>query len=96
MYLGVALTVCHLLDCIVLHVFDALSGRELSDGQAFQHKTEIECVCISQGGSTQYQQQQQHQQQQQQRLLAFTDKNHDLYIGLAREKSDPVLLGQFE
>ena len=66
----------------VLRVFDALSGREVSDGQQlFQHKTEIEWVCISQCGL------------QNQRLLAFIDKNSDLYLSLIREKGHPVLLG---
>ena len=59
-----------------------MSGRELGDGQVFQHKNEIDWICLSQCGN------------QQQRLLAIMDKNHDLYITLIRDRSKPVLLGQ--
>ncbi len=58
-----------------------MSGRELGDGQVFQHKNGIDWICLSQCGN------------QQQRLLAFMDKNHDLYITLIRDRGNPVLLG---
>ena len=64
-----------------LHVFDALSGRELNEGRLFQHKNEIDWVCISQSGS--------HSQ----RVLAFIDKNCDLYLSSIREGGNAVLLG---
>lgn len=64
-----------------LHVFDAVNGRELNEGQLIQHKTDVESVCLSQFGNPQ------------QRLLAFLDKNHDLYISFVRERGVSVLLG---
>lgn len=51
--------------------FDALSGRELSD--PLHHKLEVDQLDLSRSGT--------------QRLLAFTDKNHDLFVIQARERT---------
>ena len=59
-----------------------MSGRELNEGQLIQHKTDVESVCLSQFGNPQ------------QRLLAFLDKNHDLYISFVRERGVSVLLSE--
>ena len=54
-----------------IYFFDALSGRELSD--PLRHKLEVDQLDLSRSGT--------------QRLLAFTDKNHDLFVVQVRERT---------
>ena len=54
-----------------IYFFDALSGRELSE--SLHHKLEVDQLHLSRSGT--------------QRLLAFTDKNHDLFVVQARDRT---------
>lgn len=74
---------------IVIHIYDALSGRELNSGtsdEIFQHKHDIERLELSQSNNSQ-------------RYLAFTDKNHDLFVIPARDrlasKTPPISIGMW-
>ena len=55
-----------------VHVFDALTGKELGEGKPLVHKTEVVGVALSQCGLPT------------ERLLALLDKNNDLYITTVR------------
>ena len=55
-----------------IHVFDALTGREIRESGAFRHQLDVVSLSLSHCGPSA------------QRLLAFTDKNHDLYITSVR------------
>lgn len=91
MYICVCVCIQHFLSCIKyrqcdiyiylcvgvvfifvdIYFFDALSGRELSD--PLRHKLEVDQLDLSRSGT--------------QRLLAFTDKNHDLFVVQVRERT---------
>ena len=55
-----------------IHVFDALTGREIHDSGAFRHQLDVVSLALSHAGLSN------------QRLLAFIDKNHDLYVTSVR------------
>ncbi|MGJ8945890.1 hypothetical protein AB9K17_23655, partial [Salmonella enterica subsp. enterica serovar Kentucky] len=55
-----------------IHVFEALTGREIRESGAFRHHLDVVSLTLSNAGLSNH------------RLLAFTDKNHDLYITSVR------------
>ncbi len=61
-----------MLSAVGVHVFDALTGKELGEGKPLVHKTEVVGVALSQCGAPT------------DRLLALLDKNNDLYITTVR------------
>ena len=66
-----------------IHVFEALTGREIRDSGAFRHQLDVVSLALSNVGLSNN------------RLLAFTDKNHDLYITSVRgpQAFKPVRIG---
>ncbi|KAL5476125.1 hypothetical protein EMCRGX_G026033 [Ephydatia muelleri] len=67
-----------------VHIYDALTGKERTD-RTVKHQTEVTSLALSNVGTMA------------ERLLAFMDKNHDLYLTLAHTGSQystsPICLG---
>lgn len=66
----------------VVHLFDALTGKEIEDGQPLVHHNDITSVSLSQAGPTHG------------RLLALLDKNNDIYISSIHGSRDLFPLGK--
>ena len=69
--------------CIGIHIFEALTGREIRESGAFRHQLDVVSLALSNAGLSNH------------RLLAFTDKNHDLYITSVRgpQAFNPIRIG---
>ena len=69
--------------CVGIHVFEALTGREIRDSGAFRHQLDVVSLALSNAGLSTN------------RLLAFTDKNHDLYVTSVRgpQSFSPIRIG---
>ena len=66
-----------------IHVFEALTGKEIRESGAFRHQLDVVSLALSNAGLSTH------------RLLAFTDKNHDLYVTAVRgpQAFNPTRIG---